>query len=139
MRQCLCPHCTCGWGARSRYQKLCVAGLVGAQRTAQNNSNVESEPNTWLVKDLQYVLSTLELFLVLFLLSWLLRSLLFFSKLSAVGCVQHSFLHFTLPNIYIAKAQPRCPSRLPSPRNVVPTSYGPHVSVTPEFLSMSAN
>ena len=29
--------------------------------------------NTWLVKNLQYVLSTLELFLVLFLLSWLLR------------------------------------------------------------------
>ena len=28
--------------------------------------------NTWLVKNLQYVLSTVELFLALFLLTWLL-------------------------------------------------------------------
>ena len=40
-----------------------IAGLVWALRTVQNNGNV---------KTLQYVLSTVELFLVLFLLSWLL-------------------------------------------------------------------
>ena len=57
--------CACRLGAQSRYQKLCVAGLVGAQRTVQNNSNVKSEPNTWHVKTLQYVLSTFEIFLVL--------------------------------------------------------------------------
>ena len=55
--------CACRWGARSRCQKLCVAGLVGAQKTVQN-SNVKSEPNTWHVKTLQYVLSTFEIFLV---------------------------------------------------------------------------
>ena len=50
-----------------------VARIVGVQRIAQNNSNVKSEPDTWLVKNLQYVLSTVELFLVLFLLYWLLQ------------------------------------------------------------------
>ena len=57
-------RCACRWGARSRCQKLCVAGLVGAQKTVQNNSNVKSEPNTWHVKTQRYVLSTFELFLV---------------------------------------------------------------------------
>ena len=56
--------CACRWGALSRCQKLCVAGLVGAQRTVQNNSNVKSEPNTWHVKTLQYVLSTFQIFFV---------------------------------------------------------------------------
>ena len=37
---------------RRRCQKLCVAGLVGAQRTVQINGNVKSEPNIWLVKTL---------------------------------------------------------------------------------------
>ena len=77
-------------GAQSRCQKLCTAGLVGAQRTVQNNGNVRIEPNTWLVKNLQYVLSTFELFLVLFLLSWLLLRwtnffAFFFSESPAVG------------------------------------------------------
>ena len=56
-----------GGASRAGVRKLlCVAGfIVGAQRTVQNNGNVKSEPNTWLVKTLQYVLSTFELFLVL--------------------------------------------------------------------------
>ena len=29
------------WGVQSRCQKLCIAGLVGAQRTAQNNGNMK--------------------------------------------------------------------------------------------------
>ena len=41
-----------------------VACLVGVQRTVQNNGNVKSEPK-YLVKNLQYVLSTVELFLAL--------------------------------------------------------------------------
>ena len=46
-----------------------VFRLVGVQRTVQNKSNVKSEPKYLAVKNLQYVLSTVELFLVLFLLS----------------------------------------------------------------------
>ena len=69
--------------------------------------------NTWLVKTVQYVLSTFEPFLVLFLLSWLLRWTDLFafslSELPAIGCVQHSFVHLTPPNLYVVKAQPRCP------------------------------
>ena len=43
-------HCTCGWGIQSTCQKLCVVGLVGAQKTLQNSGSVKSEPNTCLVK-----------------------------------------------------------------------------------------
>ena len=68
-----------------------VARIVGVQRIAQNNSNVKSEPDTWLVKNLQYVLSTVELFLVLFLLCWLYGGLTYWlyslSESLAVGCV----------------------------------------------------
>ena len=46
-----------------------VSRLVGVQRTVQNKSNVKSEPKYLAVKNLQYVLSTVELYLVLFLLS----------------------------------------------------------------------
>ena len=46
-----------------------VSRLVGVQRAVQNNDNVKSEPKYLAVKNLQYVLSTVELFLVLFLLS----------------------------------------------------------------------
>ena len=53
--------------------------IVGAQRTVQNNGNVKSEPKYLAyMKDLQYVLSTVELFLVLFLLYGGLTSLFFF-------------------------------------------------------------
>ena len=74
-----------------------VACLVGVQRAVQN---VKSEPKYLAVKNPQYVLSTFELFLVLFLLSWLLYSGLtsWFYSLSqslAIGCVQHLLLHFS--------------------------------------------
>ena len=46
-----------------------VSHLVGVQRTVQNKGNVKSEPKYLAVKNLQYMLSTVELFLVLFLLS----------------------------------------------------------------------
>ena len=56
-----------------------VACLVGVQRTVQKNGNVKSEPKYLAVKNLQYVLSTFELFLVLPLLYWLLRLADFFA------------------------------------------------------------
>ena len=52
-----------------------VARLVGVQRTMQNNGNV---------KNLQYVLSTFEQFLVLLSLSWLL-----FNSLNAAAILRH--------------------------------------------------
>ena len=59
-------HCTCRWGAQSTCQKLCVAGVVGVpqKETLQCNGTMKSEPNTWLVKTLQYVLSLLNSFLL---------------------------------------------------------------------------
>ena len=68
-----------GWVREADVRNGAFAGLLGAQRTVQNNGNVKSEPNTWLVKTLQYVLSTFELFLVLFLLPWFLRWTDFFA------------------------------------------------------------
>ena len=68
------------------------------------------------MKNLQYVLSTVELYLVLYCgLTSLFFSL---SESLAVGCVQYSLLHLTQPNTYVAKAQPRCPpaARPPSPK-----------------------
>ena len=56
------PVCLCA---------LCSAGLVGAQRTVQNNINVKSEPNTLLVNTLQYMLSTFELSLRPFIIQGL--------------------------------------------------------------------
>ena len=50
-----------GWCARSRCKKLCTAGLVGAQRTIQNNDN--SEPGLWRLSNACFLL----------LLSWLLQ------------------------------------------------------------------
>ena len=40
----------------------------------------------------------------------------------AVSYVQHLFLHLTPPNTCAAKAQPHCPSRPSSSRNIVPSS-----------------
>ena len=53
-------HCACG---RARGAMLTLLGLVGAKRTIP----------AWLVETLQYVLSTFEFFVDLFLRSWLLR------------------------------------------------------------------
>ena len=92
-----------------------VAHLVGVQRTAV----------TWLVNNLQYVLSTFELFLVLLSLSWLLRWADFFAFyfLSVGSCRLHSALVYPLrsANTYVAKGQLRCPLHPPLARNVVPT------------------
>ena len=128
--------------------------MPGAAHRAEQLSEIvhcwfsgSQKNNTWLVETLQYMLSTFELFVVLFLLSWLLRRTDLFAffvvESLAVGCVQHSFLHLTPPNTYVAKGLPHCPPRPPSPRNVVqcpPNSFlhrRPRVSVTP--LSVSAN
>ena len=89
--------------------------------------------NTWFVKTLQYMLSTFELFVVLFIaLSTVDYLFAFsFSEPPAAGCVQHSFLHFTPPNI--AKAQPRFPPCPPSPRNsVIRRLCVMHISVMPD-------
>ena len=53
-----------------RAAQMSVARLVGVQGVVQNNGKVKSVPKYLAVKNLQYVLN--ELFLVLFLLSWLL-------------------------------------------------------------------
>ena len=42
-----------------------------------------------------------------------------------VARVMHSFLHLIPPNMYITKAQQRCPPRPPSPSNVVPPQLRP--------------
>ena len=84
---------------------------------------MRSEPNTWLVQDFPictFYFQTLSCSLLALLASttdWLLNFLI--SESPAIGCVQHSFLHFTLPNTYVAKAQQHCPLR---PRNIVLTS-----------------
>ena len=128
-----------------------IARLVGVQRAVQNNGNMKSEAKYLAVKDLQYMLSTVELFLFSScflgfyggLTSWFYS----LSESLAVGCVHHMLLHLTPPNTYIAKAQPCCPSRPPSAKNAVPTSCIMHVvsDILPgrdlnfTFLSATAN
>ena len=101
-----------------------AAGLVGAQRQYKTiNCNVKSEPNTWLVQDSLIhafyfqILTCSLLALLASMMDWLLNFLI--SELPAVSCIQHSFLHLTLSNKYVVKAQQHCPLR---PRNVVLTS-----------------
>ena len=65
-----------------------IARLVGVQRMVQKNVNVKSEPKYLAVKNIQYVLSTVELFFFFVLLSlyWLLQwltSLLFFLRVTS--------------------------------------------------------
>ena len=62
-----------------------------------------------------------------------LTSLLFsLSESLVIGWIQHSFLHLTLPNTYIAKGQPHSPH--PQSLRIVPSinvlEYWMHVSVT---------
>ena len=96
--------------------------------------NKKSEPNNWHIETLQYVLSSFELFLALFLLYYVIRwtdlFAFLFSESQAISYVQHS----TPPSIYIKKLQPCCPPRSTSPRTVALGVL--HVSVTPEFLSI---
>ena len=61
------PSTMRGWGAQR------VVRLVGVQRAVQNNGNVKSEPKIPGCEESPVVLFTVKLFLVLFLLSWLLR------------------------------------------------------------------
>ena len=94
--------------------------ILGVQRAAQNNNgNVKSEPKYLACEE-----SPVRAFYC-----WTLScSLGFYSGLTSlfyslseslvVGCVQHSLLHLTLPNTYVAKAKPRCPSRPPSPKKM---------------------
>ena len=88
--------------------------------------------NTWLVETLEYVLSTFE---VLFsscslgfyggLTSWFFS----LSESLAVGYIEHSFLHLTPPNTYVAKGQPHCPLHSPLPRIVPPTPSSSSIDV----------
>ena len=82
--------------------------------------------NTWLVKNLQYMLSTVEFFLVLFLLSWLLwwTDLLVLFFVRVPSCRLRSALTSALDSTkYVHwKAQPHCLPRPPSLKNIVPTS-----------------
>ena len=57
------------WISKSRTPRRAVAdpSWFSEWDEVQKNGNVKSEPNTWLVETLQHVLSTFELFLVLFL------------------------------------------------------------------------
>ena len=56
--------------------------------------------NTSLVKNLQYVLSNFEIFLVLLSLSWLYGGLTYcFSQSRQLDCIQHLFMHFA-PQIH---------------------------------------
>ena len=102
-----------------------IARLVGVQRMVQNNVNVKSEPKYLAVKNLQYVLSTVELFFVLLSLYWLLRwltSLLFFLRVTSRQ-LRSALVHgLGSANMYIAKVQQHCPPHPPMPRNAVLTS-----------------
>ena len=100
-----------------------VSRLVGVQRAVQNNGDVKSEPKIpgCEVSQGQYMPSTVELFLFFFfcslgfyggLTSWFYS----LSESLAVGRIQHSLLHLTSPNTYVAKAQPRSPPRPPLPK-----------------------
>ena len=75
-------------GARGAGVFVARLHVVGVQRAVQNNGKVKSGPiNTWFVKNLQYVLSTVGFFLVFFLLSWFLRGtgllVLFFVRVAS--------------------------------------------------------
>ena len=102
--------------------------LVGAKRTISGLWRLCSTCFLW--------------FLVLFLLSWLLRwtdlLVLFFVRVANRRLRSALVLDLTPPNTYIVKGQPRCPPCPPSPRNVSPNSilhqcpHEMHVSVTPD-------
>ena len=104
-----------------------IACLVGVQRAVQNNGNVKSEPKyLGLMKDLQYVLSTVELFLALFLLSWLLRwtdlLVLFFVRVASRR------LRLALTSALDSAKYVRCegPVTLSSPSSVVKINVARH-------------
>ena len=93
--------------------------------------------NTWLVKTVQYVLSTFELFLVLFLLSWLLwvgwQHSALISALDSAKYVRYEGLAaLSFPS---SITQKRCPPQLCPPS----TSSCNARFNDAQFLRMSAN
>ena len=98
---------------------MCIVHAGGARQASVHCLTI---PGLWRLSNTCFLLLNSFLFSSCSLgfygrLTPLLSSL---SESLAVGCVQHLFLHLTLPNTYIAKAQPHCPPRPPSPRNVPP-------------------
>ena len=82
--------------------------------------------NTWLVKTLHTCFLLLNSFLFSSCSLGFYGGLplcFFLSESPAVGCVQHSLLHLTPPNTYVAKAQLRCPPVL-------------HRQETPSFIDV---
>ena len=141
MRQCVYAHCACRWDAWSRCQKWCIAGLVGAQRTVQNNGNVKSEHNTWLWR----LSNTCFLLLNTFLFSCCslgsyggLTSLPFFSDTKPLAAFSTHFWTW-LRRIRMLQR----PSRAALPALHHPKMLSQccviHISVMPEFLTVSAN
>ena len=97
-----------------------VSRLVGVQRAVQNNGNMKSEPKIPGCEE-----SPIRAFFLLnyLLLSWLLwwtdLLVLFFVRVASHRL--RSALASALDSAkYVAKAQPCCPPRVPSPKNVVP-------------------
>ena len=92
--------------------------------------------NTWLAKNLQYVLSTFELFLVLPSLYLLLRWADFFAffgfESPAVGYIQHSFMHLALQ---IRTSQRASHAALPVLRSQETLSQCCHVMQVSSILS----
>ena len=91
-----------------------IVHLVGVQRTVQKNDNVKSEANTWLVKNLQYVLSTFDstfscssVPLLASTVGWLLC--FSFLESPAIGCIQHLIVYgLGSANTYVVKGQLCC-------------------------------
>ena len=110
------PSAMRGWGARRRCQALLVW-------SPKNNTK---QLNTWLVKNLQYVFSTFELFLFfcrsLGFLRWAdFFALLCFFSAGVSSRRLRSALAYALrsANTYVATGQSRCSPRPPSARNVI--------------------
>ena len=80
-------------------------------------------PGLWRLSNMRFPLWTLSCSLLPLLAStvdWLL--FFFFLKVSSRRLHSALVLHWTLPNTYVVKAQPRCHSCPPLPRNIIPTS-----------------
>ena len=102
-----------------------LLGLVGGKITI---------PGLWRLSNMCFLLLNALLFSFCSLGFYSgLTSLLFsLSESLVIGCIQHSFLHLTLPNTHIAKGQPH--SSHPQSLRIVPSinvlEYWMHVSVT---------
>ena len=105
-----------------------IAHLVGVQRAVQNNANVKSEPKYLACEESPicafyfWTLSCSSVALLASMVGWLLC----FFSLRVASRQLRSALIYALDST-IAKYQSRCPPRLPSPRNVVPSSCNAHI------------